>query len=182
MDETSRQLVHLFFGIGIAAAIALIDRPAMLSIMMIALFFGVLLSDALSRGYHIKGVSPLVELLERKDVLPGKGAILFLLSALICLFFFNAKVVVPAVFALAVLDGVATLAGIRYGTHRIYNGKSLEGTSAGIAAAALVLLLLLPPVQALAAAVLAGGIELVTPVDDNLLVPQCICLLLTFLA
>jgi len=182
MDETSRQLVHLVFGICIAAAITLIDRPAMLSIMMIALFFGVLLSDALSRGYHIEGVSPLVELLERQNVLPGKGAILFLLSALICLFFFNTKVVVPAVLALAVLDGVATLVGIRYGTHRIYNGKSVEGTCAGIAATALVLLLLLHPVYALAAAVLAGGIELVAPVDDNLLVPPCICLLLTFLA
>jgi phytol kinase len=182
MDETSRQLVHLLFGIGIAAAIALIDRPVMLSIMMIALFFGVLLSDALSRGYQIKGVSPLVELMERQDVLPGKGAILFLLSALTCLFFFNTKVVVPAVLALAVLDGVATLAGIRYGRHRIYNGKSLEGTGAGIAAAALVLLLLLPPAYALAAAVLAGVIELVAPLDDNLLIPPCICLLLTFLA
>ena len=66
--------------------------------------------------------------------------------------------VVPAVLALAVMDGVATLVGIRYGMHRIYNGKSLEGASAGIAAAALVLLPLLPPVQALGAAVLAGGL------------------------
>jgi dolichol kinase len=182
MDETSRQLVHLFFGLAIAAAIALIDRPAMLSIMVTALFLGVLLSDALSRGYHIEGVSPLVELLERQDVLPGKGAILFLLSSLLCLFFFDAGVVVPAVLALAVLDGVATLIGIRYGTHRIYNGKSVEGTGAGIAAAALVLVLLISPAQALAAAVLAGVIELVAPVDDNLLIPPCICLLLTYLA
>jgi dolichol kinase len=45
-----------------------------------------------------------------------------------------------------------------------------------------VLLLLLPPVHALAAAVLAGVIELVAPIDDNLLIPPCICLLLTFLA
>jgi phytol kinase len=181
MDETARKVVHLLFGLGIAAAIALIDRPTMLMIMMIALFFGFLLSDALSRGHHIEGVSPIVEALERESVLPGKGAILFVFSALVCLFFFEPKVVVPAVIALAVLDGVATLAGLRYGKHRIFNGKSVEGTGAGIAAASLALLPVLPPVQAIAAAVLAGVIELVAPVDDNLLIPPCISLLLTVL-
>jgi dolichol kinase len=90
--------------------------------------------------------------------------------------------VVPAVLALAVMDGVATLVGIRYGMHRIYNGKSLEGTGAGIGAATLVLLLLLPPSYALSAAVLAGVVELVAPLDDNLLIPPCVCLLLIFLA
>ncbi|MDD1656046.1 MAG: phosphatidate cytidylyltransferase [Methanomicrobiales archaeon] len=179
MDETPRQLVHLLFGLGIAAAIAFIDRPTMLAIMVISLFFGFLLSDALSRGHHIEGVSPLVEALERQNVLPGKGALLFVFSALVCLFFFEPKVVIPAIIALSVLDGVATLAGLRYGRHRIFNGKSWEGAGAGIAAAFLALLVILPPAPAFAAAVLAGVIELVAPVDDNLLIPPCICLLLT---
>jgi dolichol kinase len=182
MDETARKIVHLLFGLGIAVAIALIDRPTMLALMVIALFLGFLISDALSRGHHIEGISPLMEALERKNVLPGKGALLFVFSALVCLFFFDANVVVPAVVALAVLDGVATLVGIRYGRHRIYNGKSVEGTGAGIAVTFVALLVILPPVHALAAAVLAGVIELVAPVDDNLLIPPCICLLLTFLA
>jgi dolichol kinase len=181
MDETPRKIVHLLFGLGIAVAIALIDRPTMLVIMMIALFFGFLLSDALSRGHHIEGVSPLVEALERKSVLPGKGALLFVFSAFVCLFFFEPKVVVPAVVALSVLDGVATPVGIRYGRHRIFNGKSVEGTGAGIAAAFLALRMILPPAHALATAAVAGVIELVAPVDDNLLIPPCICLLLTFL-
>ena len=181
MDETSRKVVHLLFGLGIAAAIAVIDRPVMLALMVIALFFGFLLSDALSRGHHIEGISPLMKVLERESVLPGKGALLFVFSAFVCLFFFEANVVIPAVVALAVLDGVATPVGIRYGNHRIYNGKSVEGTGAGIAAAFLALVFLLPPVHALAAAVLAGVIELVAPVDDNLLIPPCICVLLTVL-
>jgi dolichol kinase len=181
MDETPRKLVHLLFGLGIAAAITFIDRSSMLALLVIALFSGFLLSDALSRGHHIEGVSPLIEALERESVLPGKGALLFVFSALVCLFFFPVPVVVPAIVALSVLDGVATLAGIRYGRHRIFNGKSAEGTAAGIAVTALVLLLILSPVRALAVAVIAGLIELVAPVDDNLLIPPCICLLLTFL-
>ncbi|MDD1653869.1 MAG: phosphatidate cytidylyltransferase [Methanomicrobiales archaeon] len=181
MDETLRKLAHLVIGLGIAAAIALIDKEMMLIIMVITLFFGFLLSDALSRGHYIHGISPIVDAMERENVLPGKGAILFVFSAFVCLFFFEPKVVIPAIVALAVLDGVATIAGLRYGQHRIFNGKSIEGTGAGIVAAFLVLLLVSPPAQALAIAVIAGLIELVAPLDDNLLIPPCICLLLTVL-
>ena len=92
-----------------------------------------------------------------------------------------AALAVPAIVALAVLDGIATIVGLRYGKHRIFNGKSWEGTGAGIAAAFLVLLLVVPPAQALAIAVIAGLIELLAPVDDNLLIPPCICILLTVL-
>ena len=181
MDETLRKLAHLFIGLGIAAAIAFIPREPMLAIMVIALFCGFLISDALSRGHYIHGISPLVNAMERENVLPGKGALLFVFSAFVCLFFFEPEVVIPAIVALAVLDGVATIAGLRYGKHRIFNGKSVEGTGAGITAAFLVLLLVVPPAQALVIAVIAGLIELVAPVDDNLLIPPCICLLLTVL-
>jgi len=181
MDENLRKLAHLVIGLGIAAAIALIEKEQMLIIMVIALFFGFLLSDALSRGHRIIVVSPLVDAMERQNVLPGKGALLFVFSAFVCLFFFEPEVVVPAIVALSVLDGVATIAGLRYGKHRIFNGKSVEGTGAAIAAAFIVLVLVVPPAQALAVAVIAGLIELVAPVDDNLLIPPCICLLLTVL-
>ncbi|MDD1660931.1 MAG: phosphatidate cytidylyltransferase [Methanomicrobiales archaeon] len=181
MDETLRQLVHLVYGLLIVTAITLLDRQTMLMVMMIALFAGLLISDVLSRGYRIVGISTIVDELERPNVFPGKGAIYFLFSSLVCLFLFGPELAAAAVLCLAVLDCVATIAGIRYGRHRVFNGKSVEGTIAGIAAAALVLLLVLPPSLALAAAVLAGVVELLAPLDDNLLVPPCVGLLLTFL-
>jgi phytol kinase len=181
MDETLRKLVHFLYGLVIVAGMLLLGEQTMLMIMVIALLAGLLLSDALSRGYHIPGISAIVDELERPNVFPGKGAILFLFSGLTCLFFFGPALAAAAVLCLSVLDAVATIAGIRYGRHRIFNGKSVEGTVAGIAAAALALLLLLPPGQALAAAVLAGAMELVAPLDDNLLVPPGVCVLLRFL-
>ena len=80
---------------------------------------------------------------------------------------------------LAVLDGVATLAGMRFGRTRIYNGKSLEGTGAGIFVTFLVLLPFISVQGALIVAVIAGIIEMFSPVDDNLVIPISICLLLT---
>jgi dolichol kinase len=127
-------------------------------------------------------VSRLVHDLERPGVPPGKGAIFFVFSATFCLFFFPAEVAVPAVVTLAVLDGVSSLAGQYAGNHRIWNGKSWEGTLAGMAATAVALCLLVPPLQALAVALVAGAVEMVSPVDDNLVIAPVACLVLTRLS
>lgn len=183
MDEVLRKVVHFFLGLGIAVTIPLFDRQMVLAAFVIAIFVGFIVSDALSRGYTIPLVSPIIALLERKDVLPGKGTLYFAIGIFFCLVFFPLTVVVPAVICLAVLDGIATIVGIRFGRHRIWQGKSLEGTLAGIGAAIVFLLVLTPMslLLALAAAVIAGIVELLTPVDDNLVIPVSVCIVLTLL-
>ena len=181
MNEIGRKLVHILFGIGIALFIQYSGKQIALPVLLASLLAGLILSDAISRGHHIPLVSPLVHDLERPGMLPGKGAILFVFSSAFCLFFFPVQVVVPAVLALSILDGVSALAGQSFGKHRIWNGKSWEGTGAGIAVTALALCLLLSPLRALAIALVAGLIELVSPVDDNLVIPIAVCLLLTVL-
>jgi dolichol kinase len=110
--------------------------------------------------------------------LPGKGTFFFAVSALACTILFPATVVAPALVALAILDSVTTLAGLRYGKHRIFNGKSWEGTFAGIAGTIPALLLFLTAPGAVVVAITAGLIELFSPVDDNLLIPAGVCVLL----
>ena len=181
MDERARQGTHIIFGIGIAAFILIAGKDRALPVLFASLLLGLILSDAIAKGYRIPLISTLVREMERPGVFPGRGAILFLFSSTLCLFFFPAEVVVPAVLTLAVLDGVSSLAGQQFGRHRIWNGKSWEGTVAGIVVTALVLLPFVPPLQALAVSLVAGLIELVAPVDDNLVIPPVVCLLLTFL-
>jgi phytol kinase len=120
-----------------------------------------------------------VNYVDRNDPLPGKGALYFAVSALTCVILFPVAVVVPALVSLAVLDGVAAIAGIRFGRTRIHNGKSLEGTGAGIFVTFLVLLPFISIQGALIVAVIAGIIEMFSPVDDNLVIPISICFLLT---
>jgi dolichol kinase len=68
---------------------------------------------------------------------------------------------------------------MRYGRHRIHNGKSWEGTVAGTAITVFCLLPILTIPGALAASVAAGIIELFSPVDDNLVIPVAVCILLS---
>jgi dolichol kinase len=181
MNESLRQVVHLVFGLGIAGFVLLFDRDLALAVLMLALFVGFILSDAVSRGYTIPVVSGIIASLERRDAAPGKGALFFALGALFCLVFFGKEVAFAGLVVLSLLDSVTTLAGVRFGRTRIYNQKSLEGTLAGIAVTAIVLCLLVPPVAALVTAAAAGLAELVSPVDDNLVIPVVACLALTVL-
>ena len=161
MNESLRQVVHLLFGLGIAAFILLFDRDLSLSVLMLALFVGFILSDAVSRGYTIPVVSAVIANLERRDAAPGRGALFFALGALFCLVFFPKEIAFIGLVVLSLLDSVTTLAGVRFGRTRIYNHKSLEGTLAGVAVTAVA--------------------ELVIPVDDNLVIPVVACLALTVL-
>lgn len=181
MNESLRQVVHLVFGLGIAGFVLFFDRDLTLSVLMLALFVGFILSDAVSRGYTIPVVSAVIASLERRDAAPGRGALFFALGALFCLVFFDKEVAFIGLVVLALLDSVTTLVGVRFGRTRIYNHKSLEGTLAGLAATAAALCLLVAPPIALATAAVTALAELVSPVDDNLIVPVVACLALTVL-
>jgi phytol kinase len=178
MREIVRQAIHLCFGLGIAALVFFIDHAVVVAVMAGGLLIGIVLVDLIFRGHRVPGLSPLVQYGDRADPLPGKGAFFFAVSALACIILFPASIVVPALVALAVLDSVTTLAGLRFGRHRIYNGKSCEGTLSGIAVTVLCLLPFLTLAGALGASVVAGIIELFSPIDDNLVIPLGVCLLL----
>ncbi len=179
MREIVRQAIHLCFGLAIAAFVYFVDHAMVTAALAGGLLIGVVLVDLILRGYYVPVISPLVQYGDRCDPLPGKGAFFFAVSALACIILFPVPVVVPALVALSVLDSVTTLAGTRFGRHRIHNGKSWEGTLSGIAVTVLALLPFLTVPGALIAAIVTGIIELFSPVDDNLVIPVGVCLLLT---
>jgi len=184
MHEVLRKTVHLLVGICIALAIPYFDKGMVLAAFVLAIFIGCILSDAISKGYRLPLVSRVVSLLEREEVMPGKGTLYFAIGVFFVLVFFPLGVVIPAILCLAVLDGVATLVGIHYGRHKIWGSKSLEGTLAGTACTWVVLLLATPIgiFPAALAAVTAGFVELLSPVDDNLTIPLGVCIVLTLIA
>jgi dolichol kinase len=179
MRETVRQLIHLVFGLAIAAIVYFFEHGIVIAFMAGGLLVGVFLVDLILRGYTVPIVSPLVQYGDRSDPLPGKGAFFFAISALACIILFPVAVVVPALVALSVLDSISTLVGVKFGRHRIHNGKSWEGTLAGISVTVIALVPLLTLPGAVVVSVITGIIELFSPVDDNLLIPVGVCLLLT---
>jgi len=179
MQELARKLIHLIFGLVIVGIVLVLDHTTATAVLAGGLFIGIILIDLILRGYTLPVFSVVVNYVDRCDPLPGKGALFFAVSALACVILFPVPVVIPALVTLAVLDGVATIAGTRFGRTCIYNGKSAEGTVAGIFVTFLVLLLFMSVPGALIIAVIAGIIELFSPVDDNLVIPVSICILLT---
>ena len=179
MHETLRKLIHLVFGLGIAAMVLTVDRMLAIQILVAGLFCGIILVELILKGYHVPLFSRLVATLDRSDPLPGRGAFYFAVSALTCVVIFPVEIAVPAIVTISVLDCVTTLVGVRFGRTRIYNGKSLEGTLAGIAVTAVALLPFLSLPGTIVVAATAGVIELLSPVDDNLVVPVGTCILLS---
>jgi phytol kinase len=171
MRENLRKSIHLTFGLAIAALMLYLERDVLLVFLSIALLAGFILSDSAARGYRLWFISPLLSLVDRNAALPGKGALFFVLSALVVLTLFPVRIAFLSVLALSLVDGVATLAGRRWGRMKILRGKTLEGSLAGIVVAFLVFLLFIPAVHALLLAIFAAAVELISPVDDNLVIP-----------
>lgn len=181
MHEVARKSVHMFFGVGIAALAYFLPREQMVALLAASIFVGFILVEGIRKGFRLPLITLLIKNLEREGEYPGKGAFFFTASALFCVIFFPARVAVPSILTLAVLDGVATLVGMHWGEHRIMNGKSFEGSIGGIIVNTAALLLLISLLQAFAASLVAGLVELISPVDDNLTIPVCICILLTIM-
>ncbi|MFA5237407.1 MAG: hypothetical protein WC362_06075 [Methanoregula sp.] len=181
MQEFFRKLIHLIFGLLIAGMVYAAGKTLATAILAGGLFIGVVMVDLLLRGYQLPLFSVLIGHFDRNDRLPGKGALMFAVSALVCVILFPVSMAVPAIVTLAVLDSVTTIVGKSFGRHRIYNGKSFEGTAAGIIVTTIVLLVFMSLPGALAVAVLAGIIELVSPVDDNLVIPVAVSVFLALM-
>lgn len=181
MNEFWRKTFHVIFGLGIAAGIWYGPTELVLPILAAGLLVGLGLIDLVMRGGSIPIISHLLTHLERPGVFPGKGAFYFVFSAFVTLIFFPASVTALSVLVLAVLDGMVTILGLRYGRIRIINHKSIEGTGGAILVTFGILLMLVSPLNAVIIAVVAGIIELVSPIDDNLLIPPVVALLVTIM-
>lgn len=181
MNEFWRKTVHLVFGLLIALLIWLVPREQVLLILGAGLLAGLWIIDLTIRGIRIPVISHLLLHLERDGVFPGKGAFFFVFSSLVTLMFFPSPVTAGAVLVLSVLDGTATLIGLRYGRIRLINHKSIEGSLGAVLITVFVLIWFMNPVQAVVISVIAGIVELASPVDDNLVIPPVVAVLMTLI-
>jgi dolichol kinase len=181
MHEFWRKTVHLIFGLLITFFILTFPKDMVIMLLAAGLLGGLWFIDLAMRGINVPVISHLLYYLERDGVFPGKGAFFFVFSAFIITILFSSEIAATGVLVLAVLDGFATLIGLRYGRIRIINHKSIEGTAGAIIITIGVLFFFLSPIQAIVIAFIAGLVELASPVDDNLLIPLVVAILLAFI-
>jgi phytol kinase len=182
MNEYARQGVHLIVGLLIAAVIYATGAEVSLMLFSAGLLGGFAVLGSIAAGKRVPFFSGMLDAFERNVRIPGFGAICFVISTIFCLAVFPVGYALTGVVTLAVLDSVSTMAGTAFGRHRIVNGKTWEGSLAGLGAAAVVLLLLLSPLYAVMVAVVAAVTELITPVEDNLIIPPVVCVVLFLLS
>ncbi len=177
MDEFYRQVIHLCFGVLMALMIISVHPLFVAFLLVISIFIGAIFTDLISKGYFIPLISGLVKHLDRKDIIPGRGALFFVIGILTPLFIFPPVLVFLGVLVHSFMDSVTTIVGINFGNHRIYNEKSVEGTLAGFIMNLFVLTMFmnqfwfLNPFVVIVTALVASLCELLIPVNDNLLIP-----------
>lgn len=181
MNEFWRKTTHMVFGLLITLLIWFVPKENVLLLLSSGLLGGLWFIDLAMRGIQIPIISHILLHLERPGVFPGKGAFFFVFSALVTLIIFPSETAALGVLILSVLDGTATLFGIRYGRIRIINHKSIEGTCGAMLITFFFLLFLMNPVHAAILAFVAGIVELASPIDDNLLIPLIVDILVTFI-
>ena len=108
---------------------------------------------------------------ERKESFPMKGAIMFYLGAFLTLLIFSEQLAAAGIAVLAIGDSVSTLVGKKFGRHKIFENKTLEGSLGFFISSALVLLFFVSPERALLAAFVGAFAEAFGKIDDNLSVP-----------
>ncbi len=181
MNEYLRKISHLLFGLLIAGVIGIFPKNEALAIIAVSLSVGLILIDLCIKEYRIPVIYELILTMERDGAFPGKGALFFVCTSLCILVIFSSLIAAISVGVLAILDCFATIVGIRYGTHKIYNNKSLEGFLGGFIIATISLAIFISPILALVIAFIAGISELLSPVDDNLIIPWVVAILITIL-
>ena len=117
-------------------------------------------------------------LMKEKERNKVSTSTLFVFANLVVIWFFEPHIAVPALFFLTLGDTAAEVIGEKFGKHRFSSGKSIEGSTANLAAClltGLVLMQFIPlfTVQLLIVGSIAATLTelLLTFVDDNLSVP-----------
>ncbi len=136
--------------------------------------FLVLLEVEYLRLEHRMKLPEFIDVLRPRERTNVTGAIFFSAATIIVFATFDYPIAVTALLLTVFGDLASALIGIKFGRHKVYKKKTLEGFLAGLAINFLVGYLFLPayPAIFLTMAVVASVVELYTgKLDDNLTVP-----------
>lgn len=128
--EFRRKLLHM--GVGIAIVMLSFFQIITVFDLFVILAIGVALSFAAAR-YRIPVVYWILDKFERKHTKPGKGAITFMIGAILSLKLFPADIAYASILILSLGDGFSAIIGpLGITKTRLSETKLIEGTLAGI--------------------------------------------------
>ena len=120
---------------------------------------------------------------ERPNTLPFKGATEFFVGCFFATILFEPIVAMAAISVLSLADAVSTLVGSYHGKYKlpINKKKTLEGSISFLITAIFVLLFFVDPLKALIVAIFATFAEMIPKIDDNLIIPIVVGIIITII-
>ena len=121
---------------------------------------------------------------ERPNTLPFQGATEFFIGCFFATVLFEPTIAIASISVLSLADSMSTLIGVHYGKHKLHinKNKTYEGSSAFLLTSFLVLLFFLNPFKAFVIALFATFAEMLPKVDDNLIIPITVGILMTIIS
>lgn len=173
--ELRRQIFHILLGI---ISVILVKKEILkLEHMFIILLIGVILS-IICRYYKIPIISWFLRSFDRKnEVLPGKGAITYVLGMVIVLGLFSENTALASIMILALGDSFSHLGVFGRIRNPLNEIKTLEGTIIGVLFGAIGASFFVPWKIGLIGSLISMSIESLDikvfgeKIDDNLLIP-----------
>jgi dolichol kinase len=173
--ELRRQAFHLMVGILVVVLLHFrLIRPVMLVWLLV---IGLILS-LVSMRWRIPLISWFLDSFDRKPMIPGQGALTFILGCILSLWFFPMHVALASILILAIGDSVSVIIGQGMGRLKSpWNARYLEGTAAAIILSALAAWIFVPFWTALTASAVSLILEALElsvmgkRLDDNIWLP-----------
>jgi len=194
MIEVRRKIVHAAGVFTIFLIVWLGKWNAALYILLIALAFLLLGEYRKNRDKYkiikFKKLDEFEELLEngfheyeRPNTLPFKGATEFFVGCFFATILFEPIVAIAAISVLSLADAVSTLIGSYHGKYKlpINKKKTIEGSISFFITAIFVLLFFADPLKALIVAIFATFAEMIPKIDDNLIIPIVVGIIMTII-
>ena len=188
-NEFLRKIIHLFDSI-IPLSLLFIERETLLYILLpITITFTFLdilrhYIETLGKIYYYFFNRVTREIEKKKNNVTG--ATYYLVGCLITVYFFtDTSIIISSLLIMSISDSFAALIGVRYGTTKIYNNKSLEGSFAFLVCTYIILLIFfnINIFLLLFISVIITLVELFSfyRLNDNLTIPISAALLLQYI-
>lgn len=187
-QEIIRKFFHMLFGTCFLALIYFFGTELSFIIILSFFIIGLILALLIKSGLKNKILDSVLNVVEREHEkhFPGKAALLFFISAAVVIFFFkNEPIIILASLGTLIFgDSFAALIGKKFGKTIILSKKNytktLEGTIACFLVSIIWISLFFPFNIAIIAALVGTIIEFL-PINDNLLIPSTVAIVIKFL-
>jgi len=182
--EIRRKSFHAILGILVVIALHFLGNRIIFFSSVIFFAINVLFRDRIMRSKRVPFVSEMLDIFERKKFRktnPGKGAFFYCVAVIFLTALFPRQVCEISLLILAVSDALSTIIGMKYGSIKLKENKSLEGSLAFYLSALFILLRYNSPLDAVIIAFSATFMEFQSWVDDNFSVPVGTAVVMTIM-